>query len=116
MSVGSGTVDLAAYGVWTNSPPLQDDRKSPARSIGSSSPTGGMSKELRFRLEMKKLEMEERRLKAEKEEKAEVRRLEAQELRRFELEKEAELRRERELRVGGWSMRRRRLIRTGYLS
>ncbi len=80
VSVGSGSVDLADYGMQVDGPRLQESRRSPASRVGSSSPTGGMSEELRFKLEMKRLEVE-------KEERLEARRM--------ELEMEAALRRER---------------------
>ncbi|MPC48481.1 hypothetical protein E2C01_042254 [Portunus trituberculatus] len=96
-SVGSGSVDFACYGVRTDSPLPQGTRRSPAPSVGDFTPTDGMLEELQFRLEIKKLEMEERRLETKKEERLESRRIKAEmegqkeiELRKFELKKEAE--------------------------
>ena len=55
VSVDSGSVDLADYGVRVDSPRPQVGRQSSASRVGSSSPMGNMSEELRFKLEMKKL-------------------------------------------------------------
>ena len=77
VSTASGSVDLAEFGVRVDSPHLPEGRQSRVSHHGSPSPTGGMSEQLRFQLEMRKLEMEAeaRRLEAERE----ARRLEAEE-------------------------------------
>ena len=67
-------------------------RVSPAASVADSLPSVGMAEELRFQLEMKRLELETeerreaRRLDLESEERREARRLEL-EVRRLEVEK-----------------------------
>ena len=62
-SVGSGSVDLTQMGVRVEDSPPPGSRKSvsPAPSIGGFSQIEGMSEETRFKLEMRRMELEEAR-------------------------------------------------------
>ncbi len=91
-SPGSGSVDLTQLRVRTPSPSHSVHRRvSPARSVDGFSQTEGMSEEMRFKLEIRRMELEKvrdtKRLEVEKE----------RELRKLQLQAEAE---ERSLKTG----------------